>query len=358
MIRNKGSHAVSLWIAIGLVMLIIQVLLGGITRLTGSGLSITEWKVVTGTLPPLTEDEWNVQFNQYKATPQYNFLNSDFTLADFKFIFFWEWLHRFWARLIGVVFVTGFIFLAIKRYLKKEMVIPLVILFILGGLQGAVGWIMVLSGLTGDAVYVKPLSLMLHFLFALALIVYTFLFFLKLRIPEDMRIASKRARIFLSLIIMLLFIQLAFGALMSGHKAASAAPTWPDINESFFPAAAWKPEGGPRNLVENKLTIHFIHRSTGYILFILILCYSVYALRNLKTTSSIRRGAPIPLILIFIQVSLGIAAVLLSPRIIANGWGQFETVAIMHQAVAILLLLSLVYQFYLVNRKISPDYHN
>ena len=134
----KSSYRpVAIWIGIGIIMLIIQVVLGGVTRLTGSGLSITEWNVITGTIPPLTENAWLTEFHKYQQTPQYQLLNTNFTLADFKFIFFWEWLHRFWARLIGVVFIIGFIYLLAKRYLKTEMIQPLITLFLLGALQGS-----------------------------------------------------------------------------------------------------------------------------------------------------------------------------------------------------------------------------
>src|SRR5687768_10781843 len=121
---QRTSRAVAIWLMIGVGMLIIQILLGGVTRLTGSGLSITEWNVVTGTLPPLNEQKWEEEFAKYRETPQYQILNTSFTLEDFKFIFFWEWFHRFWARLIGVVFVVGFLYLLAKKYLKAEMVKP------------------------------------------------------------------------------------------------------------------------------------------------------------------------------------------------------------------------------------------
>ena len=164
---QRTSRAVAIWLMIGVGMLIIQILLGGVTRLTGSGLSITEWNVITGTLPPMNEPKWIEEFNKYKQTQQFLLLNSDFTLQDFKSIFFWEWFHRFWARLIGVVFAIPFIIFLFQKRFKEEMIKPLIILFLLGALQGAVGWIMVASGLTGDAIYVKPTRLMLHFVLAL-----------------------------------------------------------------------------------------------------------------------------------------------------------------------------------------------
>ena len=172
----KAQKAVAAWIYIGVAMLLVQVVLGGITRLTGSGLSITEWKVVDGALPPFTEQQWMMAFARYRQTPQYQLLNTDFTLHNYKFIYFWEWFHREWARLISVVFVIGFVYLLVKKYLQAAMIKPLLILFLLGALQGAIGWIMVKSGLTDDMVYVKPLKLALHFVFALVLICYAWWF--------------------------------------------------------------------------------------------------------------------------------------------------------------------------------------
>ncbi|HTH31435.1 MAG TPA: COX15/CtaA family protein, partial [Lacibacter sp.] len=132
---STSNKAVANWLLFGVFMLIVQILLGGITRLTGSGLSITEWDVVTGALPPLNETKWLEEFAKYKATPQYQLLNTDFTLSDFKFIFFWEWFHRLWARLMGMVFAVGFVYFFVRRYFKQEMVKPLLILFLLGALQ-------------------------------------------------------------------------------------------------------------------------------------------------------------------------------------------------------------------------------
>ncbi len=134
---GSPNRAVAFWVLGGTIMLLIQVMLGGITRLTGSGLSITEWNVITGTIPPLSHQQWMIEFDKYKQTPQYHLLNTGFSLSDFKFIFFWEWFHRFWARLVGVVFIVGFVYLLLKRKMKTEMIKPLLILFLLGALQGS-----------------------------------------------------------------------------------------------------------------------------------------------------------------------------------------------------------------------------
>ena len=181
--KIRQPDAVAYWVLAGTGMLFIQVLLGGITRLTGSGLSITEWNMVAGVIPPHNAEQWAAEFDKYKQTPQFHLLNADFTLSDFQFIFFWEWFHRLWARLVGVVFLVGFVLLLYKRKLKSEMITPLLILFFLGLMQAAIGWIMVASGLTGDALYVKPTRLALHFIFAIGLISYAFWFSLKLLFP-------------------------------------------------------------------------------------------------------------------------------------------------------------------------------
>jgi len=164
--------------------IIIQILLGGITRLSGSGLSITEWEPVKGALPPLTEQQWIIQFEKYKQTPQFHLLNFDFTLSDFKFIYFWEWFHRVWARLMGVVFAIGFVYFLVKKQFKKEMILPMVLLFLLGALQGAIGWIMVKSGLNEENLYVNHIRLAIHFIAALGLCCYVFWFALDLLVDS------------------------------------------------------------------------------------------------------------------------------------------------------------------------------
>ena len=348
---EKSSKAVSIWIGIGVLMLLIQVILGGVTRLTGSGLSITEWNVVTGVLPPLNDSDWLKEFEKYKSTPQYRLINIDFQLSDFKFIFFWEWLHRFWARLIGVVFVLGFVYLLSKKYLKREMVGPLLILFVLGALQGAVGWIMVASGLTGDAVYVKPTRLALHFVFAMVLIAYAYWFFLELVIPRKNLVNSPDVRSFTGWLIGLTTVQLIFGALMAGHKAATAAPTWPDINGSFLPDATFREVPLLLNFIDNKITIHFVHRNLAYLIFILtcVLTWKIY--NKSLMTALLNKFKVIPLILVIIQAVLGILSLKTSVGIIPNRWGPFEWLAQLHQVTGMLLALSYITLFYIVRRR-------
>jgi len=347
--ESSRTRAVAIWLLIGVAMLIIQILLGGVTRLTGSGLSITEWNVITGTLPPLNEQKWIEEFNKYKQTTQYLLINSDFTLQDFKSIFFWEWFHRFWARLIGVVFAIPFIIFLVQKRFKEEMIKPLIILFLLGALQGAVGWIMVASGLTGDAVYVKPTRLMLHFVLALGLLCYTFWFALQLLVPNEKRIVHRPLKNFAWGIIVVLVLQLAFGALMAGHKAATAAPTWPDINGKFIPSKMFFPDG-LLNLIENRITIHFFHRSFAYILFILILVWT-WKTAKINSSKLFLKTRWLPFLLVTAQVILGVFSVLTSVQIVPNHWGIFEWLAQFHQVIAMFLLLSLIWMVYLIKSK-------
>jgi heme a synthase len=342
---NKGEKAVANWIFIGVAMLLVQVILGGITRLTGSGLSITEWNVVTGALPPLNDQQWLAEFDKYKHTAQYQLLNADFGISNFKFIFFWEWFHRFWARLIGVVFIAGFVYLLAKKYLERDMVKPLLILFLLGAMQGAIGWIMVKSGLTDDMVYVKPLKLALHFVFALGLICYACWFALQLSVPAIQIVRNNAVRKWTWLIIIVLFFQLIYGALMAGHKAAAAASTWPTINGNWLPDHLFS---AASSFVENKITVHFIHRGLAYLLLALTIVWTLKVRKIAAGTAFFVKTKWFPLAIILLQVVLGITAVLTSPSIVANHWGIFDWAAQFHQLAGMLYLLTMIWMLYIV----------
>ncbi len=346
---DRSSRLVATWLLAGVGMIVIQIALGGITRLTGSGLSITEWDVLTGTLPPLNEHQWLAEFEKYRQTPQYQLLNFEFGLSDFKFIFFWEWFHRVWARMMGLVFALGFIWFLIKKHFRKEMIHPLLILFLLGALQGAVGWIMVASGLTGDAVYVKPTRLALHFIFALGLLCYTFWFALQLIVPGGQRMVNAPLRRWNLAILCILVVQLLYGALMAGHKAATVAPSWPTINGQWIPDNLFADQPFLLNFIDNKVLIHFIHRGLAYLLLALIIAWSV---KLYKANGSLLfvKTRWMPLALVIIQALLGIFTVLTAVRIIPGDWGMFEWMAQLHQLAGMLLLLSIVWILFIVRK--------
>jgi len=339
--EKKRSSPVAIWLLVGVGMIMIQVILGGITRLTGSGLSITEWKPLLGAIPPLNEEAWNRAFDQYKQIGQYKQINFDFTLADFKFIYFWEWFHRQWARIMGLVFAFGFIYFILTKKFRKEMVWPMVLLFILGALQGAIGWIMVKSGLNENDLYVSHIRLSIHFIAALGLLCYVFWFALQLIIPDHQLIYNRKLSNLTSVLLGVLLIQLFYGAFMAGLKAGPVAPTWPDMNGMFFPAGT----GTVKNdLVNNPITVQFVHRGLAYLLAILIV---LWLFRALKTggSSLFRRTRNIPFLLVILQIVLGIFAVLYSPDKNKLLW-----LGVAHQSVAMLLLLSLVWAKFLLRR--------
>ncbi|MFZ9662099.1 MAG: COX15/CtaA family protein [Chitinophagaceae bacterium] len=341
MTANRNSP-VAVWLLTGVAMIMIQVLLGGITRLTGSGLSITEWKPLLGAIPPMNDAEWAKAFEQYKQIGQFKHINFDFTLSDFKFIYFWEWFHRQWARLMGLVFAVGFLYFLFRRQFRKAMILPMILLFLLGGLQGAIGWIMVKSGLNDNDVHVNHIRLAIHFVTALALLVYVFWFALGFLIDDRKKMYAPALKYFTLTLLSLLTVQLFYGAFMAGIKAANFAPTWPDINGTLMPSALSFKNGHAYN---DPITIQFIHRMMGYTIFLLTVLWWWMALRS-YSTPLIRKTRNIPLLLVSMQVILGILSLVYSPDKHLLLW-----FGVMHQFVAMLLLLSFVWFVFLFRKK-------
>ncbi len=321
-------------------MIMIQVALGGITRLTGSGLSITEWKPILGAFPPMNDAAWQSAFEKYKEIGQFKHINFDFTLSDFKFIYFWEWLHRLWGRIIGIVFLIPFIYFVARKMITQKMIIPMIILFLLGGLQAAIGWIMVMSGLNNDDVSVDHIRLTVHFIAALILLVYTWWLALRYLVPSQQQQSLRAVKKFNSYLLIVLTLQLIYGALMAGLKAGNTAPTWPDINGFFWPAGMEKYHG-LSNLTHNPLMVQFIHRMLAYILFISVIAWYWFVGKT-KTTGQLNSIKIYPLIFVVVQLLLGIGTVLHSPvQKELLWWG------VAHQFVAMLLLLSITWVQYL-----------
>jgi cytochrome c oxidase assembly protein subunit 15 len=342
--HQRSQRQIAYWLLIGVSMIIIQVLIGGITRLTESGLSITEWKPITGSLPPLNDAAWQLEFDKYKVTDQFKYVHQNFTLSEFKFIFFWEWFHRTWARLIGLVFLFGFIYFLAKKKFEKGMIKPMIILFLLGGLQGFIGWIMVKSGLVPEKYFVGHVELTTHFIAALGLLSYTLWFALSLLVTEHQKVIDTKLKNFLLLLLTVLFLQLVYGAFMAGLRAAITAPTWPDINGSIFPAMN---ELSPftKNLVSNPIAVHFIHRGLAYVLVLMIgiWWFKSNAIANNKLFNRLRFTV---VLLVLLQVLLGILTVLNATypnRLVALG--------VSHQFVAMILLMVIVSLLFVVRKK-------
>lgn len=336
---QRSSKPVAIWLLVGVGMIMIQVVLGGITRLTGSGLSITEWQPILGAFPPMTEEKWQIAFDKYKEIGQFKHINFDFTLQDFKFIYFWEWLHRDWGRLIGIVFAIPFFIFLIRKKIRKEMVIPLIILFLLGGLQAVIGWIMVKSGLNENDIRVDHFRLAIHFLAALGLLCYTLWFALKLLVAPQELVTHSSLKKFTGWLLVLLSIQLLYGAFMAGLKAGVAAPTWPTIN------GYWLPQQSGNSWISDSINVQFIHRLIAYLLTILI---GLWWWKASRQTGSrfFNKTRSLPMFTVLIQVVLGIFTVIYSPNPKALLW-----LGVAHQFVAMLLLMILVWMYFLLRPK-------
>jgi heme a synthase len=332
--QASRNRAVQYWLVTIALMIAAMVLVGGATRLTESGLSIVEWKPVSGTLPPLTQEQWTQAFEGYKAIPQYRELNAGMDLAEFKTIFWWEWSHRLLGRVIGVAFLLPFLWFLWRGALAADLRFRLWLIFGLGALQGAVGWWMVASGLS-VRIEVSHYRLATHLVLALfifAAIVWT----LRRQAGGPPPLASSRLKLTALALLALTFVQLYLGALVAGLRAGKVFNTWPDIDGALIPSAArlWFEQPWWRNLFDNTLTVQFEHRMTAYALFVLAILHAVDAVR-VRAGSAAIAGAVWLVAAITLQATLGILTLLNQVPI---------PLALAHQAVAILVLTLAVCQ--------------
>ena len=343
-INEKASKQVAVWLLIGVGMIVIQVLLGGITRLTESGLSITEWKPITGILPPMNDAAWQIQFDKYKVTDQFKYVHQDFSIADFKFIFFWEWFHRLWAIIMGLVFLVGFIYFVATKKFKRQMLLPMLVLFLLGGIQGRIGWMMVSSGLVPEKYFVGHIELTTHFISALILLCYALWFALSLLVKPHQKMVNESLQKLLLAITIIFFFQLIYGGFMAGMRAAIVAPTWPDINGAFIPATIGELSPAVKNIFYNPLTVHFIHRGLAYLLFVLILVWW-FKSNKIKGNSLFSRLRLSFLLLAILQVLLGILTVMNAAYTNRLVW-----LGVSHQFTAMILMMVMVGLLFMVKR--------
>lgn len=344
---NRNNKQVGTWLLIGVAMIIIQVMIGGITRLTESGLSITEWKPITGTMPPLNDAAWQIEFDKYRTTDQFKYVHQHFSLSDFKFIFFWEWFHRVWARLLGIVFLVGFVYFVVKKKFNKQMITPMIILFLLGALQGLVGWIMVKSGLVPEKFYVGHVELTTHLMAAIILLGYTAWFAFGLLPGMGKKVVQSNLRPYLLGLAVFLFLQLMYGGFMAGLKAAATAPTWPDINGSFLPASLLAESTLLQNFVNNPIMVHFMHRGLAYGILIFTIIYFVESRKIIGHRLFTKLSACF-VGLISLQVVLGILTVINATNSSALVW-----LGVTHQFVAMLIVLCILALLFLVQKNAS-----
>jgi cytochrome c oxidase assembly protein subunit 15 len=330
----SANRAVRIWLLTVAVLIALMVVVGGATRLTESGLSIVEWKPVTGALPPLSEAQWNAAFEAYRNIPQYAALNAGMNIAQFKTIFWWEWSHRLLGRVIGMVYLLPFLYFLWRYTLGAELKRRLWLIFGLGALQGAVGWWMVASGLS-ERTEVSHYRLATHL--ALALLIYASIVWTLRRLGEREPLAvSARLRTTSIALVAVTFVQLYLGALVAGLRAGLVYNTWPLIDGAFIPAGArlWFDAPWWRNLLDNTLTVQFEHRMTAYALFVLAVVHAFDALRSRAPRAAVF-GALWLVAAITLQATLGVLTLLNQVPI---------GLALSHQAVAIAVLTLAVMQ--------------
>ncbi|MEO8148945.1 MAG: COX15/CtaA family protein [Bacteroidia bacterium] len=345
--NNKARRIIIYWLLTGCLLIFLMVIIGGITRLTGSGLSITEWKVVTGTLPPLNETQWQQEFYKYQQSPQYKLINSNFTVEDFKGIYWWEYLHRLIGRFISLVFLIPFLYFLRKKWVDKILLPKLITIFSLGALLGTIGWLMVFTGLQ-DKPYVSHFALAAHLICAFTTFAYIFWVALdlmfengrkKLEIGNEFKIQNSKFKIqnFSITLLVVLFIQIIYGAFVAGLKAGHVYNTWPKMGDEWIAESVTYAyaKDGISSLFYNLASVQFIHRTTAIILFLMV-CYLWMKRKNSAWNLSWQQinALNIGLAVVMMQFLLGVFTLLYN----VPTW-----LGVLHQAGAFVLLGSVVY---------------
>jgi heme a synthase len=320
--------AIAHWLLIVAALVFAMVVIGGITRLTESGLSITRWEPVAGTIPPLDAADWQAEFDAYKATPEYIKVNRGMSLEQFKDIFFWEYVHRLLGRVIGIAFFVPMIWFAWRRAIPPGYGWRLIVLLALGGLQGAIGWWMVASGLI-DRPDVSHIRLAIHLLAALLIFAALIWTALDLRaLARDPVVRPARMPTLAIWTLSALTLQLLFGAYVAGLDAGYAFSTWPKMGDEWFPAGAPMLTPALANLVDNPIVVQFVHRWLAFVVLALVIPLAMKAIeRRQPVQAAAMLGA------VLAQILLGIATLVSGVELV---------IAVAHQAMAAVLLAAII----------------
>lgn len=345
---------IKIWLIVGLILVYFQIIIGGITRLTGSGLSITDWDIIFGTIPPIGDAAWREAFDLYKSTPQYAKINegmemgSIFQSGSFKFIYFWEYFHRLWARSMGFIFLFPFLFFWWKKWLPKSLLRDLGIVVGLAALAACFGWIMVASGLVNRP-WVNAYKLSIHLSIGVSVFSYLLWAFVKyINIGRGHTTGSRLPGESLWLLFGVLCLQIIFGGIMSGMKAALIYPTWPEIGSvmvpsEIFDSAKWTVQSFIKYDEGSFVfsVMHFLHRGVAYLLAVLVICYSIRH-RIFHRSDKLSSAFKVFIVLILLQIIIGIITVVSSIGMVPVFWG------VLHQAVAVFVFGSYVVHMYYV----------
>ncbi|THD71928.1 COX15/CtaA family protein [Phenylobacterium sp.] len=331
-LRSDRSRAVAIWLLVTAALVVAMVVVGGLTRLTGSGLSITQWKPVSGVLPPLSAGDWQAEFARYRAIPQFQFVNPDMTLAQFRFIYFWEWSHRLLARLVGTVFLLPLIWFAVRREIPRRLWGQMGAVIVLLGLEPIVGWWMVASGLA-NRVYVAPERLMLHLGIAFALLgalVWTALDALAGQARQTLPSPWGGRALW---IVGLIYLQILLGALVAGNQAGLVYNDWPLFAGHLLPGDYAGP-GLWATLAHSQGAVQLHHRLVAYLLTIAAVLMGASAWRSPYLAATSRSLALAVAGLVLVQASLGIATLMARAPIGLAGAHQFVAALTLCLAVA------------------------
>jgi len=338
----KNNKSVVYWLLSGCILLFIMVTVGGITRLTNSGLSMTDWHLVTDTFPPLTEEKWNAAFEEYKKFPEYQKINihNDFQLSDYKFIYFWEWFHRFIGRIIGLVFFVPFVYFLIKKKLDTSTIKKCAILLGMGAFQGFLGWFMVKSGLI-DNPDVSHFRLSLHLTFAFITFAYTLWVALDLIYP-DKNIVIVPLRKIARVAIVFLIIQIIYGGFVAGLNAGLIHNHWPLMSDGqlFHDSIVLEKDSWLLRLTEGKSGVQFVHRTMAYIVVGLML-FLYFKSKKYALSSQQKNGLNGLLFIVFLQFTLGVLTLLYSVPM----W-----LGLTHQIMAFILLATMTYTLHRLSK--------
>lgn len=337
----KYNKAIYFWLLTGCALIFVMVIIGGITRLTGSGLSIVRWDIVTGTLPPLNENDWNKSFDLYKQTPQFQKINFDFVLDDYKEIFWWEYIHRLIGRIIGIVFIIPFFYFLAKQMLNRKLIYKLILIFLLGGAQGALGWYMVQSGLAYNP-HVSHLRLAAHLLIAFLAFGYTYKTALEIK-SGNVSVEKKNIApgfILLSRVLFaLVVIQIIYGAFVAGLKAGLVYNTFPTMEGQWIPDGLFYTAPWWTDITDNSTTVQFMHRMFAYLLTAGVIFLFVQSRR--VQNPLLKKSSHYLLGMVTVQFILGISTLLTQVNIY---------LALLHQAGAFLLFAAFIYHLHCLKR--------
>lgn len=326
--KNNPHRSIIIWLLAGCFLIYAMVVIGGITRLTHSGLSMVEWNPIIGSLPPSNDAEWQIPFEKYKQSPEYQIINNQFTLDEFKSIYWWEYIHRLLGRTIGVVFLVPFFYFLVRKKFDKPLLKKMFVLLLLGALQGVLGWFMVKSGLQKEP-HVSHYRLAAHLISAFTVFGFTYWYALDLLYPKELseNINSKNIRWWSKIMFSAIVLQIIYGAFVAGLKAGLFYNTYPTMGGSFMPETVSSFDTFWENMLENPVGVQFLHRNIALLVAGLVF-YVWWKSRKMGLSNFQNKAANVLLIIVSIQFILGIITLLYAVPV---------TLGVLHQTGAFFL---------------------